>query len=49
MQRIYNVIMLNNYLIIITICKDSDIIYEYFMFNKKIINAKTLSENVVFV
>jgi len=49
MQFIYNTIMLNNYLIITTTCKNNDIIYKCFVLDKIILNAKISSENIVFV
>jgi len=49
MQFIYDVIILNNYLIIILTRKDNNVTYKYFMLDKEIINAKISSEKVVLI
>jgi len=49
MQLIYNVTILDNYLIIITTCKNNNITYKYFMFNKKITSAKILNKKIVLI
>jgi len=49
MQFIYDVIILNNYLIIILTRKDNNVTHKYFMLDKEIINAKISSEKVVLI